>query len=201
VARAPGCSYGFVTGFLSNLVVPREVSPSTHQHVEETRYDAFTVTPENLSFLLTIRNQMNRVFRGAGAVVQFNVGGRVQGIDQSQYANLLATLIPPQGQTEIRLGGPTIDALTSGTSQAILGVFLSDIVVGIDNAGNIVARNNFEWFFNVQSNTVSETVPSTTRRVWIPNREAITIMEATPGGGARMLPRVKPTCLPGGVQG
>jgi len=214
VDRMPGCSYSFVTGFQLPLV-PRGVSPETHQRMRESTFQAMAVTPNDMELLLTVRNRMNRVFRGAGAVVQFNVRGRLQGTDQSRYADFLGMLVPPQGEAQIRIAGPPVSSLFSGnrgetlgelqsyinSGNATIGVFLSDVVTGIDNAGTIVARDNFEWFFKVQMTLLEEEVPAQSRNVWIPNREAVKIMEATPGGGKRLLPRHIPTCLSNAIPG
>jgi hypothetical protein len=190
------CGYGFAPGAV--LVVPRGVSRATHQYLVEARYETLQVTPSDLSFLLTVRNQMDRVFRGAGAVVQFQVDGQVQGVEQTRYAEFLNALIPPRGEAQIRIAGPSIATALSG---ATLGVFLSDVVTEIDNAGNVRGRDNFEWYFSVRSETVSRRVEVTRRNVWVSNAAARAIIRATPGGGAEMIRRESPVCLPDAVPG
>lgn len=102
------------------------------------------VEPAHLRFLVTVNNQMPRVFRGAGAVVQFNVGGRLQGVEQEGYADFLNAIVPPRSQQQLEVYGPELSILPDST---VVGLFLYDVVTRIDNAGDVTERQNFEWYF------------------------------------------------------
>lgn len=151
--------------------IPEGVSEETHTQLEEEEFEILSVQPTELSFLVTIRNQMDRVFRGSEAVVQFTADERVQGVEQSNYMDLLNALVPPGRETQIRIRGPSIRALTDGST---VGVQLFDVVTAIDSAGNIVNRDNFEWYFTVQENTIRRTLETIEgrRTVWVPDAQA-----------------------------
>jgi len=104
------------------------------------------VQPDHLRFVLTINNKMPRVLRGAGTIVQFNVGGRLQAVDQSGYNNFLGAVIPPRQEQQIEIVGPRLDALSA--AQGIIGVFLYDVVTNQNEAGVVTEKQNFEWYFD-----------------------------------------------------
>ena len=171
------CSYRPVElGLLQR--VPEGVSERTHTLLEENRFGALRVRPTELTLLLTIRNQMDRVFRGAGAVVQFTVDQSVQAVEQSKYLEFLNTPITPGSETQIRMRGPSLPALRDG---ATFGVLLFDVVTAIDNAGNISNRDNFEWYFEVRHEVIRRTLETVEgrRRVWVLNGEARSVMASS----------------------
>lgn len=181
------CSYGFAkTGFL--MVIPAGVSRETHEKLIETRYDELAVSPGHLSFLLTVTNGMSRVFRGAGTLVQFTVDQRVQAAEQASYAEFIEALIPPRGEAQIRLRGPSLTALGEG---ATLGVLLYDVVVAMDAAGQVTKRENFEWFFRIEYESVSRQAVASRRELWVPRRALGGIVEVTPDGGQRINPTTR----------
>lgn len=151
--------------------VPDDVSEETHTRLEEETFQVLSAQPTELTFLLTIRNQMDRVFRGSGAVVQFTADEKVQAVEQANYRNLLDALIPPGNERQIRIRGPSIDALSDGST---VGVQLFDVVTAIDSAGNVVSRDNFEWHFTIQNETIRQTLETidSRRTFWAPDARA-----------------------------
>jgi hypothetical protein len=172
------------------------VTQNTHEKWVESRFGALRVDPAELTFLLTVRNGMSRVFRGAGALVQFNVDSRTQAVEQGRYVDFINALIPPGGESQIRIAGPDLSALQNG---ATLGVFLFDVVTAIDNAGNVTRRDNFEWYFRVSQEQVTAYTETTRRNVWVPRSMVRMIAEVTPDGGRLM--RGGTQCLSGVVVG
>jgi hypothetical protein len=114
------------------------------RYMETTETPGVQVVPERLEFIVKVNNKLPRVFRGAGIVVQFNVGGKLQAVEQQGYADLTNSIIPPRTEQEIKIYGPL---LSSVPDQTTIGLFLYDVVSNTDQAGNITQKNNFEWFY------------------------------------------------------
>jgi hypothetical protein len=160
----------------SSQVVDRDIQPSFGDRllapqgwqymrlVERTTMPALTVQPEHLRFRITINNQLPRVFRGAGAVVQFNVGGKLIQVDQTGYADLVNVIVPPRTQTQVEVYGPSIAALPE---QATIGLFIYDVVTKTDAAGNIAEKQNFEWYFNYAPQLHQEAGTVNKERLWL----------------------------------
>jgi hypothetical protein len=143
-------------------------------HVEITSTPTVAVSPGELRFLVTINNKLSRVFHGAGTVVQFNVGGRLQAVDQAGYSNILGAIIPPQQQQQIEIVGPSLSTLTSDTG--IIGVFLYDVVTGQNEAGVVTEKQNFQWYFDYTVQTHELTADARAEQRWmgpIEYREAL----------------------------
>lgn len=167
------CEYSPSGAFV--LFPPRGVSEDTHTHLEELRFPTNRlVGGDEVTFIVTITNQMERVFRGSGALVQFNIDGRVQGIEQESYRQLLTSLIPPGEERQFEIGGlPFASLPTEGT----VGLSLFDVTTAIDAAGNITERQNFEWFFRIVLETRTESVTGTRTRMWLPNALTRVLMD------------------------
>ncbi|MGK2962006.1 MAG: hypothetical protein ACSLFK_07635 [Gemmatimonadaceae bacterium] len=108
------------------------------------------VDPSHLRFVVTINNGLTNVFRGAGALVTLNVNGRPLALDQSGYAELTSAMIPPRGNAQISVLGPSLDVLPDS---GLVGLFIYDVVTATDAAGNPTRRENFEWFFDYHTKT------------------------------------------------
>ena len=176
-------------------IAPSGATLQTHRKLLEIEYHDIDVTPPGLTFLVTIRNGMNRVFRGSGAVVTFNVDSRVQAVEQSSYMELLNVLIPPGGEAQVHISGPALPSLNDGTT---LGLFLYDVVTAIDNAGTVTHRDNFEWFFRVGRRRIVEKSTLVATNVWVPRPLPPDVAEEVPGGGLRLQPNAE-RCLVEGV--
>jgi len=126
--------------FLQRLQMP---SPNSIL-IQRTETPILKVTPDRLVFIVDISNQMSRVFRGAGILVQFNVAGKMVPVDQAGYADLTTALIAPRGQQRIKIYGPLLGGIPE---QAAIGFFLYDVVTNIDAGGNVSDKQNFEWYY------------------------------------------------------
>lgn len=117
----------------------------------ETEVVKYIITPENLSFLITINNNLDRVFRGAGAVITYTINGKTQTIAQAQYENFLSAIVVPRGQTQLAIEGPPV---TSIPDKATIGIFIYDVATKVDAAGNILKKSNYEWYFKYSTKAV-----------------------------------------------
>ena len=137
-------------------VQSRQVSPGVISfppspnavYVEKTSTPSLNVTPDGLVFHLHLSNQLPRVFRGSGIAVQFNVAGKIVATDASGYGDLVNLILPPRSEQEVTILGPKISVIPSPCT---VGVSLYDVVTGIDQAGNITEKQNFEWYFSYQT--------------------------------------------------
>jgi hypothetical protein len=137
-----------------------EVTPV--RFLRRTTRPTFDVTPSHLVFLVKITNQMPRVFRGAGTIVQFNVAGNLVSVDRSQYSELSNLMLPPRNEAELHLVGPLLSSIPEGST---IGLFLYDVVTNTDAAGNVTKKQNFEWYYTYRSDVVSrQGVVETSRR-------------------------------------
>jgi hypothetical protein len=122
--------------------------------VEVTKTPYFAIKPERLKVTLKVVNQLPRVFRGAGTVIQFNVAGKAWASKQEDYAEFTNIIVPPRGEQQIEIYGPPTDAIPA---QANIGIFLYDVVTKTDAAGNITEKQNFEWYYNYTLQRKEET--------------------------------------------
>ena len=135
------------------------------RYVETTRTPYFEIKPQRLKVTVKVVNQLSRVFRGAGAVVQFTVAGKTWANKQEDYAEFTNVIIPPRGEQQIEIYGPPIEAIPK---QANLGLFLYDVVTKTDAAGNITEKQNFEWYYGYGRQTKEEQAPVQVVRAWEP---------------------------------
>jgi hypothetical protein len=120
------------------------------------------VKPEHLVIHLHITNQLPRIFRGAGAVVQMNVQGKSIHLNPEGYGDFVNAIIPPRESQDFDIIGPLVSDLPP---RATIGVFLYDVVTKMDDAGNIKEKQDFEWFYSwaTQTGTKDVTLPAPTK--------------------------------------
>src|SRR6185312_11384440 len=112
------CAYRLPPPSFANILAspPGPATVQTHQRFTEVRFHDIDPEPSDLRFFVTIHNGMSRVFRGSGAVVQFNVDSHVQAVEQSNYLDFLNVLIPPGGEAQVKISGPQLTALRDGAT-------------------------------------------------------------------------------------
>lgn len=135
-----------------------------HVYVERTREPLLVVTPDRLEFLLTITNHGDRVLRTRGAVMELNVDGRTLAVREQDYQGLLDAVIPPGGQRQVSLYGPSLDRMPDA---GVVGLFLYDVPIERDEAGNIVRVENFEWYFEYELRTQTREGEVRSDRSWM----------------------------------
>ncbi|HEU5415406.1 MAG TPA: hypothetical protein VFW31_16685 [Candidatus Angelobacter sp.] len=166
-------SYNVKEESLSSL---RPVNPSfkeallmPHQQTDVFAERSFTpllkVDPDRLIFQVHISNQMSRVFHGSGIAVQFSVTGKTVAIDPSGYGDLVNAIIPPRGEQTILVLGPRVDSIPDSST---VGLFFYDVVTNTDTAGNVTAKQNFEWYFSYRTQQVEKEVSvPPAQRLWV----------------------------------
>lgn len=132
--------------------------------VETTSTPVYVVNPDKVAFRIKINNQMPRVFRGAGTVVLYNFGGKNTSTSSQDYAELANVIVPPRTETELTIYGPSFQGIPGNTT---LGIFLYDVVTQTDNAGNIIEKQNFEWYYNYQTQFKDAMREITTSKAWV----------------------------------
>lgn len=147
----------------------RQISPSggrvqDYKLLQVTSTPVYAVTSPKLAFRIKINNQMVRVFRGAGTVVLYNFGGKNTSISSHEYADLSNLIVPPRTEAEVIIYGPPFQDVKEKTT---LGVFLYDVVTNTDNAGNILEKQNFEWYYNYTTQVKEAERPIKTEKVWV----------------------------------
>jgi hypothetical protein len=111
------------------------------------------VVPDRLKVTVRVSNQLSRVFRGAGTVIQFQIAGKTWASKQEDFAEFTNVIIPPRGEQMVDLYGPPVESMPP---QATIGIFLYDVVTKTDVAGNTTEKQNFEWFYNYSTQAKQE---------------------------------------------
>ena len=132
--------------------------------VETTVTPVYQVVPDKVAFRVKINNQMPRVFRGSGTVVLYNFGGKNTSTSQQDYAELNNLIVPPRTEAEVTIFGPSFRDMPDKTT---LGIFLYDVVTKTDQAGNILEKQNFEWYYNYQHQYKEDVGEVTKSRGWV----------------------------------
>lgn len=138
--------------------------PENYRLVETTQTPIYVAKPDRVAFRVKINNQMPRVFRGAGTVVLYNFAGRNRSVSSQDYTELTNLIVPPRTEAEVMIYGPSFQDIPEN---AMLGIFLYDVVTKTDNAGNIVEKQNFEWYYKYQTQAKEAAREVTTSRVWV----------------------------------
>ncbi len=141
---------------------PRSGPKVFYDEVTET---TLKTTPERLQFTIKINNTLSRVFRGAGTVVQFNVGGKLMSVDQTGYGEMLGAIVPPQGEHQLTISGPKIENIPDNGT---LGIFFYDVVTATDVAGNVTEKQNFIWYYKYETKVVEQDGQATTVKNFMP---------------------------------
>lgn len=138
--------------------------PENYKLMETTSTPVYAVKPNKVAFRIKINNQMPRVFRGAGTVVLYNFGGKNMSVNSQDYADLSNIIVPPRTEQEITIYGPSLQTIPENTT---LGIFFYDVVTKTDNAGNIVEKQNFEWYYKYQTLIKEAAREIVTTRDWV----------------------------------
>ena len=135
---------------------------------QETEYQIFEVPyyevkPENLVFNVKIYNHLERVLRLAGTIVAFQLDGKMINLERANYKEFLDGFIIPRQEQECEIRGPLINTLPNQCNVALL---LYDIVTQTDEAGNVIKKSNFEWYFTYKTEVKVEAMIERDRGVY-----------------------------------
>ena len=110
--------------------------------------------PSRLEFTVKIHNQLNRVFHGQGAVVQFNVDGKLIPFNNTDYKEFSGGIVPPLNDSDLKIYGPPLDTLRD---KGTITIFLYDVVTSTDVAGNTTEKQNYTWDFSYTLQNATDT--------------------------------------------
>lgn len=123
-------------------------------YVETVTTPLLMVEPSRLLFTIKIHNQLNRVFHGQGAVVQFNVDGKLIPFNNTDYKEFSGGIVPPLNDGDLAIYGPPLDSLKD---KGTISIFLYDVVTATDVAGNTTEKQNYTWDFTYTMQATTET--------------------------------------------
>lgn len=121
--------------------------------VEQDTTPQLVAQPGRLVFTVKIHNQLNRVFHGQGAVVQFNVDGKLIPFNNTDYKEFSGGIVPPLNDGELEIKGPPLDLLQD---KGTITIFLYDVVTATDVAGNTTEKQNYTWDFTYTMQTATD---------------------------------------------
>lgn len=106
-----------------------------------------------MAFKVKIYNQSDRVLRTAGTVVLYNFGGKNVSTTGKDYEELSNLIVPPRTEREVTIYGPEWSNVEVGTT---LGIFLYDLPTKMSKAGQVVEKQNFEWYYTYAGSKVKK---------------------------------------------
>lgn len=121
--------------------------------VEQVTTPQLIAQPGRLIFTVKIHNQLNRVFHGQGAVVQFNVDGTIIPFNNTDYKEFSGGIVPPLNDGDLEIKGPPLDTLKD---KGTISIFLYDVVTATDVAGNTTEKQNYTWDFSYTMQTSTD---------------------------------------------
>jgi hypothetical protein len=145
--------------FFEQLALGAQNSP-TRVFAEQVTVPRLELQPARLQFTVRVNNKLARVFRGQGALVQFNVAGKLIPFGETDYKDFLNGIVPPRNEAELTIYGPPLSLMPE---KGTIGIFLYDVVTATDGAGNVTEKQSFEWYFDYSTKLVEEVAE--TRRV------------------------------------
>lgn len=122
--------------------------------VEKDTIPQLKAEPNRLVFTVQIHNQLNRVFHGQGAVVQFNVDNKLIPFNNTDYKEFTGGIVPPLNDGNLEIKGPPLDTLKE---KGTISIFLYDVVTATDVAGNTTEKQNYTWDFSYTMQTSTDT--------------------------------------------
>ena len=138
----------------ANLGEALIMNAQTQLVAEQTSIPQLNAEPSRLEFTVKIHNQLNRVFHGQGAVVQFNVDGKLIPFNNTDYKEFSGGIVPPLNDGDLTIYGPPLDTLRD---KGTISIFLYDVVTATDVAGNTTEKQNYTWDFSYTMQTVTDT--------------------------------------------
>ena len=122
--------------------------------VEQDAIPQLKAAPSRVEFTVKIHNQLNRVFHGQGAVVQFNVDGKLIPFNNTDYKEFSGGIVPPLNDADLKIDGPPLDMLKD---KGTISIFFYDVVTATDVAGNTTEKQNYTWDFSYTMQAVTDT--------------------------------------------
>ena len=108
------------------------------------------VAPERATFTFTITNHLKRVLKLEAVPIVIMIDGNMYDLPPEVEIRWEKDKIIQNMTARIQLEGPDLEQLIQAKS---LSVFIGDVPIRYDKAGNIQELQNFEWTFLISSET------------------------------------------------
>ena len=136
--------------------VPSDNPEFDNFEIESTPY--FTIGPDRVEFKLRVKNGQSRILKLRDVAIVFLVDGVQSNVDADDFNDWMQGMIIPGSEKSFVLPGP---ALSSLPDSCVLGMFLYDMPVKYDKAGNVTKKDNYEWYFYFTKKSESKTTTVT----------------------------------------
>jgi hypothetical protein len=128
----------------------------------------YQMNPAHAQMRIRINNQLSRVLRLQGVVVQFSKDGKA--VPTVLESEINKAIVLPEQSWEGILEGPSVEAFglqavsakssapvesTSVTGNLLVGLY--EVVTAMDDASNPTERSKFEWLYTYTTQRVQET--------------------------------------------
>lgn len=153
-------------------IVPFDINKTTNQNREIFYADpskpgfdiyqtanipAFSVTPDRVSFNLKIKNKQSHLLKMREVALVMLIDGIQYSwpktfIDEEWQSGMIVSGF----EKSFNLPGPKLENLKNAK---VINIFLNDLPVSYDQAGNVSKRENFEWTFQANIKTENRSEP------------------------------------------
>ena len=157
-----------VTRFNANRIVQttERVAPSDNKEFDNYEVEntpAYTVSPDRMLFNVRVKNDQARILKLADVAIVFVVDGVSVTIEGGDFKEWVTGLIIPGTEKDYSIKGPKTASLPKSS---VVGMYIYDMPVKYDAAGNVTKKDNYEWYFmySVNQESVEEKITYTYRK-------------------------------------
>jgi len=142
-----------------------KIAPSDNAEFDkyEVRNEPYYDTsPNQVHFRMRIKNNSTRILKLREVALVFQVDGHQVSLNNEYTTKWLENMVIPSSEEDYDIPGPLLSTLKGNST---VGVFLYDVPISYDNAGNVLKKENFEWYFyqKERSETKKEVITYTYR--------------------------------------
>ena len=123
---------------------------------------SYEISPNQVHFKMRIKNNGSRILKLREVALVFQVDGHQVSPDNEYTTKWLENMVIPGSEEDYDIPGPALSTLKGNST---VGVFLYDVPTSYDNAGTVLKKENFEWYFyqKERSETKSDVIAYTYR--------------------------------------
>lgn len=126
----------------------RSPSKSDYDVIETKRTSDYSISPDEVLITVQIKNNQSHVLKMRDCAIAMIIDNIQYSIPQDNIVQWENTNVMSNFSTSYTLRGPKLSALRDPKS---IEIFINDIPVSFDDAGNITKRENFNWVFSCHS--------------------------------------------------
>ena len=151
---------------VNNFVVDRKLSEERnptfadgnkpgYDLFEITRKPSYDVSPNDITFKITIKNNQDRVLKLIDVPIVMIVDGTQYSIPNDYLLEWKNALVVKGFSKDYAIKGPQIKGLNNGKA---VYISINDVPTSYDRAGNVTNKENFEWYFqtSLETKTIHE---------------------------------------------